>query len=191
VEDVRVAGLRVCIPADISSAQSTALNQSRLEVLRKRDEHLSDLFEKADNEVKALANGKDYPKAVEQLILEVLLMLTADNVTLAHRPKDEALFKKASVAANKQYKEMAGRGSTIELHASLPDDSAGGVIGSTMAGRIKIDNTLSARLHILEEKMLPELRADLFGANPNRKFFDVSRLSLDEGADVLSKAGCC
>lgn len=54
-----------------NSAQSTALNQSRLEVLRKRDEHLNELFEKADNQVKALASGKDYPKAMELLIVEV------------------------------------------------------------------------------------------------------------------------
>jgi V-type H+-transporting ATPase subunit E len=157
-----------------SSAQSTALNQSRLEVLRKRDQHLSDLFEKADNEVKKLADGNDYPKAVELLITELLLMLIAPQVTIAHRPKDAELVKKASTAANKAYKEIAGRESTFEFKDTLADDSAGGVIGSTMADRIKIDNTLSARLRILEEKMLPELRTDLFGPNPNRKFFDVS-----------------
>lgn len=54
-----------------SSAQSTALNQSRLEVLRKRDEQLRELFEEADKQVKALADGNDYPKAMELLITEV------------------------------------------------------------------------------------------------------------------------
>lgn len=121
-----------------------------------------------------MADGNDYPKAMQALILEVLLMLIAPDVTLAHRPKDEELVKKAAEAANKEYKDMAGRESTFSFDPSLPDDSAGGIIGSTMNGRIKIDNTLSARLRILEEKMLPELRVDLFGQNPNRKFFDVS-----------------
>ncbi len=41
----------------------------------------------------------------------------------------------------------------MEFEASLPDDSAGGVIGSTLAGRIKVDNTLGERLKILEEKV--------------------------------------
>lgn len=53
------------------SAQSTALNQSRLEVLRKRDEHLQELFESADKKVRSLSEGKDYAKALELLILEV------------------------------------------------------------------------------------------------------------------------
>jgi V-type H+-transporting ATPase subunit E len=35
-------------------AQSTALNQSRLEVLRKRDEQLQELFEEANSEVMTL-----------------------------------------------------------------------------------------------------------------------------------------
>lgn len=96
-------------------------------------------------------------------------------MNIVHRPKDEALVKSASDAALKQYKEMSGRESTIVFAADLADDSAGGVIGSAMVGRIKVDNTLSARLKILEEKMLPELREDLFGKNPNRKFYNVSR----------------
>ncbi|TXT10943.1 hypothetical protein VHUM_01694 [Vanrija humicola] len=155
-------------------AQSTALNQSRLEVLRKRDEHLQTLFENASNKVKALADSKDYPAAVESLILEVLLLLLASDVTIAHRPKDKALVQKASKGALKQYKDLSGRESTLTFEDTISDDSAGGVIGSTLAGRIKVDNTLAERLKILEEKMLPELREDLFGKNPNRKFYTVS-----------------
>lgn len=52
-------------------SQSTALNTSRLEVLRKREEHLHSLFEEANGKVKDLAEGKDYGSAMELLILEV------------------------------------------------------------------------------------------------------------------------
>lgn len=83
-------------------------------------------------------------------------------------------MKKASDAAVKKYKDMSGRTSNIEYKDSLADDSAGGIIGSAMQGRIKVDNTLGERVKILEEKMLPELREDLFGKNPNRKFYTVS-----------------
>ena len=61
--------------ADFRSAQSTALNQSRLEVLRKRDENLQNLFEEANKQVTALADGKEYPQAMELLILEVRMRL--------------------------------------------------------------------------------------------------------------------
>jgi V-type H+-transporting ATPase subunit E len=53
--------------------------------------------------------------------------------------------------------------------------SSGGVIGSTLKGKIMVDNTLDERLGILEEMMLPEIRSDLFGKNENRKFTSVSR----------------
>lgn len=53
-------------------------------------------------------------------------------------------------------------------------NSSGGIIGSMLNGRIKVDNTLDERLGILEEKMLPEIRTDLFGKNENRRFTSVS-----------------
>jgi len=37
--------------------------------------------------------------------------------------------------------------------------------------RIILDNTLDERLRLLEDRMLPEIRADLFGRNENRKFY--------------------
>lgn len=116
-------------------------------------------------------------------------MLLSKDVTIQHRPKDAELVKKATTAALKQYKEIAGLESDVKFEGELADDSAGGVIGSTMAGRIRVDNTLAERLRILEEKvrwsllllacpkpltrtqMLPELREDLFGKNPHRKFY--------------------
>lgn len=48
--------------------------------------------------------------------------------------------------------------------------SCGGVEMLTKGNRIKISNTLEARLEMLAQQMLPEIRAMLFGANPNRKF---------------------
>lgn len=48
---------------------------------------------------------------------------------------------------------MSGRDCKIEFDGSLPDDSAGGVVGSTLGGKIKVDNTLEERLKILREKV--------------------------------------
>lgn len=87
------------------------------------------------------------------LNVQVLLLLLADDVKIAHRPKDESAVKKASEGALKQYKDISGRESNVTFEGSLSDDSAGGIIGSTMAERIKVDNTLHTRLQILEEKV--------------------------------------
>jgi len=105
--------------------------------------------------------SSSYQKA--HINIQVLLILLSPTVTLAHRPKDTDLIKKATESANSSYKEMSGRECKIEFDGSLPDDSAGGVVGSTLGGKIKVDNTLEERLKILREKMLPELRSALFG----------------------------
>lgn len=58
-------------PGLTCSAQSTALNNSRIEVLRARNDALEKLFEEASNQVKKLSSGKSYSDALENLILEV------------------------------------------------------------------------------------------------------------------------
>ena len=37
--------------------------------------------------------------------------------------------------------------------------------------RITVNNTLEERLRLLEERMLPEIRDNLFGKNENRRFY--------------------
>lgn len=50
--------------------------------------------------------------------------------------------------------------------------SVGGVVIVGGNGKIDIDNTLETRLNLLKDSALPAMRKALFGANPNRKFFD-------------------
>jgi len=55
-----------------TSANSTALNQSRLQVLRAREEHLQSIFEEATKKTKDLKEDREkYAKVLEDLILEV------------------------------------------------------------------------------------------------------------------------
>lgn len=54
----------------------------------------------------------------------------------------------------------------------LNNNSAGGVMIIGGGGKIEIDNTFEARLALLEDSALPVVRKTLFGANPNRKFYD-------------------
>jgi len=65
---------------------------------------------------------------------------------------------KASKNAVNKYKEMTGRSVEVKLEEGLNDDEAGGVIGSSMGGKIKINNTLDERLKLLEEKVCYLLR---------------------------------
>ncbi len=56
-------------------------------------------------------------------------------------------------------------------HSSSLVCSAGGVLLKGYNSRITVNNTLEERLRLLEEKMLPEIRDNLFGKNENRRFY--------------------
>lgn len=65
------------------SSQSTALNQSRLEVLRSRAEHLDSIFDETKTKVKDLNKDSDkYQSVLEGLILEVCIVTSRYNSPL-------------------------------------------------------------------------------------------------------------
>jgi V-type H+-transporting ATPase subunit E len=49
---------------------------------------------------------------------------------------------------------------------------AGGVELYAMNGKIKVSNTIEARLSMIFNQILPEIREKLFGVNQNRKYHD-------------------
>ncbi|THH32357.1 hypothetical protein EUX98_g1838 [Antrodiella citrinella] len=154
-------------------AQSTLTNKSRLKLLQQREEHLQDLFEVARSQILDLAaqDGR-YVQFLEGVVVQGLLSLMEPSATVRARAKDEELVKKAVASSQKQYQEISGRAIKVDVEPSLSNASAGGVVLISGTGRITIDNTLDERLRLLEDRMLPEIRYDLFGANENRKFFN-------------------
>lgn len=86
--------------------------------------------------------------------MQILLILVSPEVLIEHTPSASDVVKKAGDSALDKYTEMSGRTSKIEYKDSLSDDTcSGGVVGSMMQGRIKVNNTLDERLHILEEEV--------------------------------------
>jgi V-type H+-transporting ATPase subunit E len=152
-------------------AQSTLTNKSRLKLLQRREEHLQDLFTEARQSLLELAKDEGrYVQLLEGVIVQGLLQFMESNATVYARKKDEDVAKKAAEGASKTYEEISGRTVKVTVEANLSDDLAGGVKLISGNKRITIDNTLDERLRLLEEKMLPEIRNNLFGSNPNRKF---------------------
>lgn len=102
-------------------------------------------------------------------LLQGLLLILSPEVTIFYRQKDAALAKKAAEAASKEYESLSGREVTVSLSEEyLSEDSAGGVKLVGAGNRISVNNTIDERLGLLEDKMLPEIRADLFGLNEVR-----------------------
>ncbi|KAH7101086.1 ATPase, V1/A1 complex, subunit E [Auriculariales sp. MPI-PUGE-AT-0066] len=152
-------------------AQSTQTNKSRLKLLQARESHLQDLFTAARAElVKVASDGDKYPELLEGLVLQSLLQLMEARATVLVRDQDAETVQQASTGAALKYEEMTGQSVEIEVKCELPEDSAGGIKLVNSTGRITIDNTLDERMRLLEDRMLPEIRTDLFGANENRKF---------------------
>ncbi|KAL4402500.1 V-ATPase V1 sector subunit E [Malassezia pachydermatis] len=153
-------------------AKSNQNNKARLEVLKSREENLQNLFSAAQEQLATLSkDGKAYKELLSKLLLECLLNLHEPTVEVLARSTDVQNVQSVVKDAVKQYKEMTGRETEVDVKEGLSKDSAGGLILTAQQGRIRLDNTLEQRLKLLEEQMLPELRLDLFGPNKNRKFF--------------------
>ncbi|KAG8985012.1 V-ATPase V1 sector subunit E [Tulasnella sp. JGI-2019a] len=171
-------------------AQSTLTNKSRLKLLQAREQHLQDLFSEARERLSKLSQDQArYTQLLETSIAQGLLRLLEPSVTVHCRPQDEELVKKAVEGAKAQYTEISGRKSEVDVQATLGDSGlvsghlgrlehqlilssprAGGVKLISGSNRIVMDNTLDERLRLLEDRMLPEIRYDLFGPNENRRF---------------------
>ncbi|KAH8096808.1 ATPase V1/A1 complex subunit E [Cristinia sonorae] len=154
-------------------AHSTLTNKSRLKLLQQREEHLQDLFESARSQIVELASQEGrYVQFLEGVISQGFLSLLEPEAVVRAREKDEEVVKKAVESSQKIYKDISGREIKVTVEPSLTNSLAGGVVLVSGTGRIVIDNTLDERLKLLEDRMLPEIRYDLFGANENRKFFN-------------------
>ena len=90
-------------------------------------------------------------------------------VTVTVKSNDVQLAQEAAKQAEKDFREKSGKETSVTVQEGLNKDCAGGVALSGHGGKITINNTLDERLRLLEDRMLPEIRLDLFGPNQNRK----------------------
>ena len=56
----------------------------------------------------------------------------------------------------------------VDSENYLSADKTGGLEILAQKGKIKVDNTLEARLEMISMQILPSMRNKLFGANPSR-----------------------
>ncbi|KAF9561704.1 ATPase V1/A1 complex subunit E [Agrocybe pediades] len=153
-------------------AQSTITNKSRLKLLHKREEILQEIFAAVREPATPLYKTNGYVQFLEGVLTESFLYLMEATVTIHSRKSDVDVVNQAAESAAKAYKDISGRDIDYEVEGSIADDSSqGGVKISSGNGRITLDNTMEERLRLLEDKMLPEIRENLFGKNENRKFY--------------------
>jgi V-type H+-transporting ATPase subunit E len=155
--------------------RSNMQNQGRLKCLKAREDHLRAVLDEAKaNLSKISGDSARYPAILKGLLLQGLFQMLEKDIVLRCRHKDEALVAKLLPECLDELQKAWGNATnvTIDNEHHLPADSAGGVELLTPGGKIKVSSTLESRLELISSQIIPQIRTALFGANPNRKFFD-------------------
>ncbi|RCI06836.1 V-ATPase V1 sector subunit E [Rhizopus stolonifer] len=155
-------------------AQSNHINKARLRTLQERQQVLDDLFEEANKRIHDVSkNKKKYNPLIKGLILQGAFSLMEPEIVIHCREQDVAKVNSALGSVADKYEEVMNTKPSFTVSEEyLPSTSAGGVIMKGLYGKITVDNTLDARLDIVKDEMLPQIRVALFDHSPNRAFFN-------------------
>lgn len=154
---------------------SKMLNFARLQVLKCKENHIKTVLDEARAQLVSVVQKPDsYRALVEKLLLQGLLQLCEENVVIRVRASDVALLEQIKGGVCQQFEQKAKRkcNVVIDTKTFLNDRCGGGVEIYARNGKIIVANTLEKRLEHVAAQMMPQMRAQLFGLNPNRKFLD-------------------
>jgi len=152
---------------------SNQLNQCRIAVLKARDQSIQSILLDAQSRLVALSsNPQHYKTLLTQLIVQALMKLREDRVTVVCRAEDDDIVTAAIPDAVRDYQQRTGVTATLiveKRHRLAPGPGkakgascAGGIVLAAKEGKILCNNTLEQRLSLASEGLLPEIRAILF-----------------------------
>jgi len=154
---------------------SNLLNQARLRILKSQEEHIQNLLTETEQRLRKVGQDRQkYQNMLEALVTQGLYQLLETKVTVRCKESDVALVELVLQPAVARYTKETGKPCVVDIDKEkfLPVDTSGGVELYTHGGKIKLNNTLEARLAMISQQILPEIRTRLFGPNVNRKFFE-------------------
>ncbi|CAF0740235.1 unnamed protein product [Brachionus calyciflorus] len=151
--------------------QSNLQNQSRIAILKAREDLIQQLKDQALQQLSLISRDEGrYSQLLVNLTAQALFRLVEKEVVIRCREKDLNLVNHAVESAIETYKKEIKKDVkvTVLTNSFLLPDIAGGIEAYTSDGKIKINNTLEARLDMLFYQMIPEIREKLFGRNKSR-----------------------
>jgi len=164
---------------------SNELNSSRLTVLKSREDGVQKLLSDAHKRLGLVSKDAAlYKTLLHSIIVQGLIKLHESKVQVVVRKQDLAVVNEVLPSAVAEYTSKTGRhtDATVNTAEFLPpgpeqatvegEFCSGGVVLSTIDGRIICANTLDARLSMVFEQKLPEIRTILFGESTTRKHRD-------------------
>ncbi|KAL3931929.1 MAG: hypothetical protein SGARI_004090, partial [Bacillariaceae sp.] len=153
-------------------ARSAEIGSCRVKKMKLRDDLLKTLVSEAGAKCAVVTRGANYPQLLQKLIVQGLIKIEENDVTIFCRSEDINTVKKILPAAVQEYVEIMKRESSVTLKpkvvlgedkaSCLPESSFGGVLLTALNGKIVCDNTMSSRLNLVYEELLPSIRAILF-----------------------------
>eukprot|EP01118_Nematostelium_gracile_P008610 TRINITY_DN2853_c0_g1_i1.p1 TRINITY_DN2853_c0_g1~~TRINITY_DN2853_c0_g1_i1.p1 ORF type:complete len:235 (-),score=75.39 TRINITY_DN2853_c0_g1_i1:147-851(-) len=162
-------------------AYSNELNQSRIRVLRAKEESVQKLLTESHKKLAQISKNQDsYRKLLKDLIVQSLIKLGEPTVKVLARKEDVSLVQSVLSEAVSEYTSKTHKTANVTLdnssflppgpqHGSLDGEfCSGGVVLATPDGKIVCSNTLDDRLKMAFEGLLPEIRTILFGASLTR-----------------------
>ncbi|CAH0548160.1 unnamed protein product [Brassicogethes aeneus] len=154
---------------------SNMLNQARLRVLKVREDHVRSVLEDARKHLGEVTSDQGkYAQILEMLILQGLFQLFEKNVIVRVRPQDRQLVQSILPNVATKYRDATTKEVSLKIDEDnqLSQETTGGIELLTRNNKIKINNTLEARLELISQQLVPQVRTALFGRNVNRRFTD-------------------
>jgi len=153
-------------------ARSAEIGSCRVKKMLIRDNLLNTLLSEAGAKCAVVARGANYPQLLQKLIVQCLIKIEENDTVIYCRKEDAATVKKVLPDAVKEYIEIMKRESSITLKPNvtmnaeadkdLIESTHGGILMTALNGKIVCDNTMSSRLNLVYEELLPSIRAILF-----------------------------
>ncbi|CAM9735961.1 unnamed protein product [Ascophyllum nodosum] len=152
--------------------KSTMIGNSRVKKMTSRDSLLQELLGGATEDITQVSKGSQYPTLLKALIVQSMIKIEEDKINVICREADIGAVKSVVKDAVADYVELMKKEAGIEKVPEvtvednpakcLPASSPGGVAVSAANGRIVCDNTLSSRLNVVYQELLPKIRGLLF-----------------------------
>lgn len=153
-------------------ARSAEIGECRVKKMKIRDDLLQNLMKEAGAKCAVVTRGQNYPQLLQKLIVQGLIKIEENEITVYCRGEDLKTVEGILPAAVKEYVGIIKRESGVTLapkvtlnsdrSMDLKEDSYGGVSLTALNGKIVCDNTMSSRLNLVYEELLPSIRAILF-----------------------------
>lgn len=127
-----------------------------------------ELIEKMQNEIKSklLATTNDrqkYRELLKKLILQGMIKMLEETVEVKCLDKDLDLVRELLPQCQREFSEICEVKTELVLgNERLPESELGGIVLTSLKGKIVCNNTLRARLDYALQQSLPEVRKNLF-----------------------------